>query len=112
MRILRSVNRRGFSLGPAGWFTVVRSNRWFPASRLPDSFHQRHLSDPSKNAEDTAAPRQKGPGLADSQEATTPFQIMKRSADDRRLMQPALIVLAAAGTTFALLWWLTANALW
>lgn len=37
MKILRSVTRRGFNVGTAGWFTVLRPNTWFPATRLQAS---------------------------------------------------------------------------
>jgi hypothetical protein len=41
MKILRSVNHRGFSVGSAGWFTVLRPTYRFAASRLPAGFRHR-----------------------------------------------------------------------
>jgi hypothetical protein len=93
MKILRSVNRRGFSVGTAGWFTVLRPNTWFPASRLPGKFHY---------------PRGRSNGAAelDGRETTVRFQAMTLGVRDRRLMRPALIVLAAIAITSVLLWWI------
>ena len=51
MRLLRSITRRGFDIGTAGWFTVLKPNTWFPASRLPGRF--RYHGNPS--AESTGA---------------------------------------------------------
>ena len=95
VKILRSVNRRGFSLGTAGWFTVLKPNTWFPASRLPVSSRYRG----SQSAEATAVDH------ADSQQMTVPPRIIIPGTQDRRLMRLALVVLAAIAITLALLWW-------
>src|SRR5277367_4040028 len=50
MKLLRSITRRGFNVGTAGWFTVLKPNTWFPASRLPGRFRYRS----SQSAETTA----------------------------------------------------------
>jgi hypothetical protein len=50
MKLLRSITRRGFEVGTAGWFTVLKQNTWFPASRLPGRFRYRT----SPSAETTA----------------------------------------------------------
>lgn len=42
MKILRAVNRRGFDVGVAGYFNVLRPNTWFAASRFRDK--SRYLS--------------------------------------------------------------------
>jgi hypothetical protein len=118
MKILRSVNRRGFRIQSAGWFNVLTPNTWFPASRLPEDFH--YLVDQSKgtavaqthdNSTEnlTAAPlpkltsvqEQKDP---DSHETVIP-QIMIPSTHDRHLMRTALIVLVAIVISYFLLWW-------
>lgn len=93
MKILRSVNRRGFNVGTAGWFTVLKPNTWFPASRLPGSF--RYLSGQWPGA---------GEPLRNVPSAH--LQILKTDQRQRGLMQPALIVLLATAITAILLWWL------
>lgn len=89
MRLLRSITRRGFDIGTAGWFTVLQSNTWFPASRLPGRF--RYVGRQSTEA----SPRG---------EAVAP-RIGLLSTRDRRLMRSALVVLTAVAITSALLWW-------
>lgn len=96
MKILRSVTRRGFSVGTAGWFTVLKPNTWFAASRLPESFRYRA----SQSAEAV------GTSHADSRPTTIPPRIEIPNTQDRRLMPVALIVLAAIAITSALLWWI------
>lgn len=93
MKILRSVNRRGFNVGSAGWFTVLTPNTWFPASRLPVSFHY-----PSGRSKGLAEP--------ESRETTIPSQILKVATKDRRLLQQTLIVMAAMVITAVFLWWI------
>jgi hypothetical protein len=94
MKILRSVTRRGFNVGSAGWFAILKPNTWFPASRLPVRFRYRG----SQSAELSAD--------ADTRETTIPPQIMIPSTEDRRLMWPVLPILAAIAITSALLWWI------
>ncbi len=85
MKILRSVNRRGFNLGTAGWFTIQKPSTWFAASRLPNTSY--HLSGQSKavirHAQESPARRQAGvhTTLGDSHnlEAAMPMQAMKLS---------------------------------
>ncbi len=100
MKILRSVNRRGFSVGTAGYFTVLKPNTWFAATRLPDRFH--HLNSRSRGYGGPPAP---APGYAES-EPTIPSAYMKLSARDHGVMRPALIVLAASTITLILLLWI------
>ena len=101
MKILRSVTRRGFSVGTAGWFTVLRPNTWFPASRLPGSFH--HPIGHSNKAGPAVPGR---PTVATIQETTAQLQFLTTSAPNHPLMGRALIVLAAAAITSALLLWI------
>lgn len=90
MKLLRSITRRGFNVGTAGWFTVLKSNPWFPASRLPGSFRYRSRHFAEATAVDHAiSPR-----------------IIMPSTKDRRLVRSALVVLAAVAITSALLWWI------
>jgi hypothetical protein len=123
MKILRSVNRRGSSVQSAGFFTVLRANTWFAASRLPGV--SSYLVDQSKwaaslQAHDNptgnptaapltvsiSAPEQKAQGHADSRENAIPLQIMMPSTYDHRPIRLALIVLAAAAITLIMLWWI------
>jgi hypothetical protein len=96
MRILRSVNRRGFSVGSAGWFTVLRPNQWFPATRLPEG--HRHISSQAMAVEASR-------GRVDTA-VTAPPQITSLSSRDPGLVRPALTVLAAIAIASFLLWWI------
>jgi hypothetical protein len=96
MKLLRSITRRGFNVGTAGWFTVLKPNTWFPASRLPGRFRYRS----SQSAETTAVDH------ADSRQMTNSPQIMIPTTKDLRLMRPALIILTAMMVTSGLLWWI------
>jgi hypothetical protein len=126
MKILRSVNRRGFRMESAGWFTVLRPNTWFAAARLPGGL--RYLVGQSKGAASprahenptenptaapspgsTSVPEQKALDHADSQETAIPSQIMKPGTQDHPLLRPALIVLAASAITSIFLWLIHAH---
>lgn len=89
MKILRSVTRRGFSFGTAGWFTVLKPNTWFPATRLPVSHRYRVGQSP----------------LDISPAATAP-KIITLPSEQRGIMRPALTILAAVAITWTLLWWI------
>ena len=95
MKILRSVNRRGFSLGTAGWFSVLKPNTWFPASRLPGAFHYR-----GSQSTDTPTVDEDSHGM------TTMPQIVELSTKDRNLTRLLLALLAATAITSALLLWI------
>lgn len=97
MKILRAVNRRGFSLGTAGWFTVLKPNTWFAASRLRDG---RPYS--SGRAKSIA-----GPG---SENLKAPSLIVNLSTYDSGLVRMALTFLVAIAITAALLWWIMSEA--
>jgi len=93
VKILRSVNRRGFSLGPAGYFTVLKPNTWFPASRLGDSFHHRGY-------------QLGGAANSPSGNAAAPSLSVKLNTNDPGLMRLAVTVFGATVITAALLWWI------
>jgi hypothetical protein len=107
MKILRSVNRRGFNVGTAGWFTVLKPNTWFAASRLQGAsrpftgqvmgtWHQ----GPKGHA--TTA----GAFPASGRETAVSLQALKLSAHDRSPMRLALAATAAIAITSGLLWWM------
>jgi len=90
MNLLRSITRRGFNVGTAGWFMVLRANPWFPASRLTGGSRYNGI----QSAEATAA-----------HYAVSP-RIMVPRTTDRRLLQRGSIIISAALITSALLWWI------
>jgi hypothetical protein len=104
MKILRSVTRRGFEVGTAGWFTVTGPRRWFPASRLPGGF-QDFIGQPKRTEARVIvpAPDQKILDGADSHETALPLQLISPSERDHHLIRLVLIVLAAAVLTLSLL---------
>jgi hypothetical protein len=99
MKILRSVTRRGFTVGTAGMFTIVSPNRWFAASQFPRSFER--LRGQSAEA---AAAAGRAPRGADQWAPSSPH-IMILSPDDRHPMRFALIALLATALAFLILWW-------
>ena len=96
-------NRRDFSVGSAGFFTVLKPAGWFAASRLPGGF--RYLGGQPKPAESTHAPEQNAESPSGSQGATIRLQTTEPGAQDHPVTRPALIVLGAAAITAILLWW-------
>jgi hypothetical protein len=97
MKIRGSVNRRSFTVEPAGYFNVLRPGARF-VPRVSGDF--RYLPGQTK---DTAFPQ--GPdGLT-----VPPFELI--STRDRsgprylRLLRPALIVLGAIALTLFFVWW-------
>jgi hypothetical protein len=103
MKILRSVNRRGFSVGSAGWFTILRPNAWFPASRLP-STHQ-GFGIQTKGTTDLVT-RYSASNIANGQVSAVPWQLIERSGQYHHLMRSASIILGALAITSAMLWWI------
>ncbi|WP_109488370.1 hypothetical protein [Occallatibacter savannae] len=90
MKILRSVSRRGFSVGTAGWFTVLRPNTWFPASRLPKNFA--------------------GSGMRPEQTKSggrpAPWMPTKQRPESRNGMRTVSAVFGAVAITSVMLWWI------
>ena len=88
MKLLRSITQRGPTIGTAGFFTVLKANTWFPASRLPRPFRYRP-GQSSQPAGETAAPN-----------------IITLAAERIRPLRQALILLVSAGVVFAMLMWI------
>ena len=95
MKILRSVSRRGYDVGTAGWFTVLRPNTWFPASRLP-----KNLPGFGMRAEQIT------PGSLSGTVQPTQWRPAERRTDDRNRMRLASAVFGAGAITSAMLWWI------
>jgi hypothetical protein len=104
MKIRRTLKRRGLSVGTAGWFTVLRPDRWSAASRPPGSLHP--ISDPSNRTASTLALEQKVLNHIDGQDATMAPSMMQFSTHDLRLKRSALIISTALTITSVLLWWI------
>ena len=100
MKILRSVTRRGFTVGTAGFFTVVSPNRWFAASRLATK--SRPLVDQFE-----ANPEKQQKVLDDpaNQVKVALFLLPKTGKQDRHRIRLAATILVAAAITWFLLWW-------
>src|SRR4051812_33694280 len=103
MNILRSVTRRGFSVGTAGWFTVLRPNTWFPASRLARAL-------PGLDKRVVGAPeRVAGPGAPESaggQVKAVRWLAMERAVEPRNKMRAGTAIVGALAITSAMLWWI------
>jgi hypothetical protein len=95
-------NRRGFSVGLAGLFSILKADGWFAASRLPGGF--RYLGGEHKAPELISAQKVQDDG--GWQESTVRLQLIEASAHDHPMMRPALVVLGALVITSLLLWWI------
>jgi len=98
MKILRSVIQRGFRVGTAGWFTVLRANTWFPASRLPNSHPSFGLQ--TQQTERSALGGGTGPVRAGQ------WLALERRAEDRNRMRSVSAIVGALAITSAMLWWI------
>jgi len=97
VKSFRSWNRREFAVTQNGYFTILKPTGWFATSRPQGSF--RYLGSLSKGFPQ-AGENQGGEGITIRMQTTEP------SAQDRRLMRPALVALAATAISSILLWWL------
>ncbi|MDE3186847.1 MAG: hypothetical protein KGM96_04895 [Acidobacteriota bacterium] len=104
MRILRSVSRRGFSIGTAGWFTILRQNTWFPATRLPRSFP--HPSDHFQTPAHALTAEHLAQIPAASRQAALSPRIVTLNGYEHRPARLALITLFAVAITLGMLWWI------
>ena len=100
MKILRSVSRRGFSVGTAGWFTVLKPNTWFPASRLQKASsnfgtQKERLSRSASGESGVRGPVNSGP-----------WTVTVRSAEELNRIRLATAVVGAIAITSAMLWWI------
>lgn len=98
MKILRSVNRRDFSIEPAGYFNVLRPSKRFTPAHPPGQFS--YLPDQSKGT--TFPPLYENPTAPQFGLIPLPDQNVQGY---RRLLRPALVVLAAVALTLFLVWW-------
>ena len=86
MKFHRSLRRRSFSVGTAGWFTVLRPDE---SSAVP-----RMWRTPCSSS------------LQTSQEASTPTLAVQENVCDHLSFRTSWIVLAASAITAGLLWWI------
>ena len=102
MKIFRSVTHRGSSVGTAGYFTVLRPNTWFAATRFPDRFPNLH--ERVQAAAQESAQEQKTSNAKANQ--STLHLELKPPPEPLQLLRSAFILLVAAGITIFLLWWI------
>ncbi|MFP5235697.1 MAG: hypothetical protein ACLGSD_07325 [Acidobacteriota bacterium] len=102
MKILRSVTRRGFTVGTAGWFTVTSPTRWFAASRLPRA--SRYLSEEFQTIP-SARTAERPISHTGSGETAAP-RIMALQPLERSPMRQVLAVLTAITITLGMLCWI------
>jgi hypothetical protein len=104
MRILRSVKRRGFDVGTAGYFSVLRQNTWFAASRLSDGFES--LVGRSNRGVPTGSAGQETWDRLSAQGTTVLPPALGVISYPHRPLRTAVIVCLAVALTLALLWWI------
>ncbi len=97
MKILRSVTRRGFDVITAGYYTLLKRNTWFAASRFPDRFPNLR-----KRAEAVA---QQSEISSRAENQSTIHLDLKPQPEPLHLVRFALIILVALGITVFLVWW-------
>lgn len=98
MKLLRAVSRRGFSVATAGWFTVLKPNTWFPATRLPRTFPS-----PGIRMKGT---RQGAMSTSTLTGQTVRWAAMERSAEDRDRIRLASAIVGGLAITSVMLWWI------
>jgi hypothetical protein len=103
MKILRSVLRRGYTVGTAGFFTITSANRWFAASRLVEDFPS--VTDHTKKTAAPSADELKASAYVEGRPAEIAADFLQESKPDRHTMRLALVFLAAAAIALTLLWW-------
>lgn len=102
MKILRALAHRGSSVGTAGYFSVLKANTWFAATRFPDRFPHLHerveaaLREPTQGQKISGAP---------ANQALIHLEL-DQPPEPLRLMRLALIVLVSSGVTVFLFWWI------
>lgn len=100
MKILRSVTRRGFTVGTAGWFSVTSPNRWFAASRFPRA--SRYISEEFQAIESPKPPAHSITPIG----AVIPPRIITLGADQRHPVRRLLILSVAFAISLIMLWWI------
>lgn len=99
MKILRSVNRRDFSIEPAGFFNVLKPNKRFNPARSLGEF--RYLASQSKA---TAFPQ-----TPENPATAPPFHLVPPPDQNHLgyhgLLQPVLITFGAIVLSLFLVWW-------
>jgi hypothetical protein len=104
MRILRSLNRRGFSVGTAGYFSVLGQNAWFAASRLTDGFESLMGRSNRETPARLMGPEPRSWVSAEGTTAQPPtLGLIPR---EHRPLRAAVLACAAGAITLALLWWI------
>jgi hypothetical protein len=116
----RTWNRREFNITQNGYFTILKSSGWFSAVPLPGGF--RYLGSKSRRAATPQAPNLPAdidatvPAVASksaqfvssagsgSSAATIQLQTIDSDTSGRHLTRLALIVVAATGLAWILLW--------
>ena len=105
MKIIRSVTHRGNDVGTAGYFSVLRTNSWFAASRYPDRF-------PNLHARIEAAAQQKEQeeaGLNGSNDQLAVHLDLNAPKEPLPWMRLTATVLLAFGIISFLYWWIFMN---
>ena len=103
MKILRAVSRRGFSVGTAGWFTILRPNSWYPSTRTQGTFKSRGIG-LGREREEPA-----GHGISsDVGGSTKAVQWLATEwiAEDRNRARLATAIFGALAITTSMLWWI------
>ena len=103
MKILRAVNRRGFSVGTAGWFTVLRPNTWFPASRLRSTLRGSGIQGKEIAVQVPGPDALSGSGIAGR---SVQWLAMEPNLEGRDRMRSASVIFGAVAITSAMLWWI------
>lgn len=102
MKILRSVTRRGFSIGSAGLFSILKPNTWFPATRLPGP-HQGFGAPVKKTKGAAGASALNG---MNGQARSVQWRVIDQRIEEHYLMRSGIIILGALAITAAMLWWI------
>jgi hypothetical protein len=112
-------NRREFNITQNGYFTILKSAGWFSAVPLPGGFRylvrkSKGFANPTENPAEnptaasvfasTSAPQLNSLARSGSPETTIRLQTIDSATSGHHLMRLALIVVAATGLAWILLW--------
>lgn len=104
MRILRSLKRRGFDVGSAGYFSVLGQNTWFAASRLTDGFESLPGRSNGRVVARSAGLGLSAAGIASGTAIAPP--VLGLIPHERRPLRAVCLAGAAMAITLGMLWWM------
>lgn len=101
-------NRRETNVAQVGYFTVLRSEGWFSAWRLPGGFRYLIKGPPTPQClqKPEGAPPAEGQNRSSGVDPQVSPQLEMPWTREHRLVRMALIAIVGVAITLCLIWWL------